>query len=100
VSVPPLRDRPEDIGRIIRAMALAAPPDSRGMLRLQTRAFRWMLSFPWPFNRRQLTRLLLVLGETRTHGRPLDLQDVKQAVLPARATTGGAAATHLSALLP
>lgn len=95
LEVPALRHRPEDIPRIIRAVA-----DTSGVhLRFRTQAFRWMLSFAWPFNRRQLTRVLGVLGALSHAERPVDLEDLRAAVVPARGG-GGAAPTNLSSLLP
>jgi DNA-binding NtrC family response regulator len=49
-TLPPLRERREDIGLIIRAVSLARTLPAR----LSTRAFRRLLGHDWPYNVREL----------------------------------------------
>jgi DNA-binding NtrC family response regulator len=55
VVVPPLRDRREDLGTLVKEM-VAQTPGSKELI--TTKAFRRLLSARWPFNLRQLGQTL------------------------------------------
>ena len=56
--VPPLRERREDLGLLIRAL-LGAPPSWPGRVRFEVDALRSLLLYPWPLNVRELRSALL-----------------------------------------
>ncbi len=51
--IPPVRERLEDLGLLVRELCRSAPP-----LRVTTRAFRRLLGHHWPFNVRELGNVL------------------------------------------
>src|SRR5262249_38723753 len=56
--VPPLRERREDLGLLIRAL-LGAPPNGLDRVRFEVDALRSLLLFPWLLNVRELRSALL-----------------------------------------
>lgn len=63
VTIPPLRERPMDLGLLIASALNDIGPASEGSVTLRVAAGRALLRYPWPFNVREL-RQCLTLGAT------------------------------------
>jgi len=60
--VPPLRERREDLGLLIRAL-LAAPPNALDRVRFHVAALRRLVQHDWPLNVRELRAALLAAAD-------------------------------------
>jgi DNA-binding NtrC family response regulator len=70
IEIPPLRDRPEDLGPLIdRLLERACTRVGRTVVGIADDAMRWLLAYAWPGNVRELANLLeraVVLSEHDT----------------------------------
>lgn len=81
MTLPPLRDRKEDMGILIAAF-LREKPDAR--LSLSIEAARALLAYPWPLNIREL-RSCFATACVLSEGNRIELQHLPQAVREAQA---------------
>ena len=82
IRLPPLRERPEDIGVLVRAL-LAREGDARDV---SPELMAALLGAPWPLNVRGLVNVLTTASIAQPEARCLDLVPTVQAALDAQAS--------------
>ena len=92
VKLPPLRDRLEDLGLLVRAVT-AKSAEKRGPANLDLDAARAMFLHEWPLNVRELERRLsaavVLAGGEPVRAEHVFLEDEGDADVPARARSAG-----------
>jgi DNA-binding NtrC family response regulator len=89
VLIPPLRDRPEDLGALAAHFLARAPG---GALGFDSAAFRALFAYRWPLNVRELEKIVGAAARLTGGERPIAPRDLPQAVI-SPGQPGAAAAT-------
>lgn len=84
VRLPPLRQRPEDIGLLVRQLC---DDESRPALRLSTPALRYALGYDWPYNREQLRGALTAAAVLRSTDEVIEAQVLRDVIRGSRGTS-------------
>ncbi len=91
-TLPPLRDRREDLGLFIRAILQRLVPDRAASLTLEPEAARALLDHDWPLNVRELEKCLAT-AVALTEGNIIAEEDLAEALhVPPKAATPESAA--------
>jgi len=85
VHLPPLRDRREDLGLIIRELLVAVAGSGADRIVFDRHVIRSLLAYRWPFNVRELENCLQAAAAVATDGR-IRLEHLAKSVTSGRAT--------------
>jgi transcriptional regulator with GAF, ATPase, and Fis domain len=85
-ALPPLRDRPEDLGLLIGALLLRHSPSDGDPIRLRPDAARALFTYAWPLNVRELEQCLAA-GIAMAKSRVLGPEHLPDMVRDARRST-------------
>jgi len=84
VLLPPLRQRREDLGMLIRALLHREMPERATGIKFSSDAARSLLTYPWPLNIRELEKNLLTSVLLAKSG-PVELADLPSSLRPQEA---------------
>lgn len=93
ISIPPLRERPEDIPQLITRMLERLAAQIGHPVRLTAEAQAALQGYPWPGNIRELESVL-ERAALQCDGRPIDLEHLPTVVRERRAIVPGKALTE------